>query len=102
MGIQRLILQMDNQACIEAIKNADHQGGECYHILNNCRRLISLLGSNFHIVHCFREGNRVADRLANIGVNLEMRKVYYDVPPHDIALLIQEDIIGMAYPRLVA
>lgn len=101
VGVQKLILQMDNKACIESLLNPDYHGGECFHILNNCRRIINSFGCNFNSFHCFREGNRVADRLANIGVGLRESVVYFDTPPPSISLLLWEDIVGVASARLV-
>ena len=101
MNIHKLFLQMDNQACIEGIKNADYQGGECFHILNKCRRLISSFNFHFRIVHCYREGNVVPDKLANLGVELIERFVLFEAPPHDITPLLHQDLIGAAHPRLI-
>lgn len=33
LGIQKLEVQIDNEACAHVIKNLDYQGGECYHII---------------------------------------------------------------------
>lgn len=101
MGITHLILQIDNQACIEVLNNETYQGGECYHILNNCRKLINSSNWNIHINHCYREGNKVVNKLVNIGVVQEERAVYLNVPPHEIVSLIQEVIMGVTTPRLI-
>lgn len=101
MGIQRLILQMDNKACIEVLNNDDYQGGECFYMLQQYRHIISHYDSNIRILHCYREGNKVADKLANVGVVQEEKIVYFNVPPHKITSLIHEDIMGVTTPRLV-
>lgn len=101
MGIQKLALQMDNKVCTEGLKNPDDHGGECFHILNNCRRLISNFDCNFQLFHCYCKGNRVADSLANIGVGIGESCVYFDTPPPSLTLLLWEDIVGIASSRYV-
>lgn len=59
MNITKLVLQLDNQACVEALKNQDYQGGECCHILKKCRTLINDPVWEIKIVHCYREGNLI-------------------------------------------
>lgn len=39
LDVTKLVLQMDNQACIEVFQNADYHGGEGYHLINFCRSL---------------------------------------------------------------
>ncbi|XP_021751076.1 uncharacterized protein LOC110716749 [Chenopodium quinoa] len=99
-GIRKLIVQMDNKACVEAMKNANQQHGECMHIINNCRSLCNVFVS-FAFVNCYREGNRVADILANIGVGFQERVVYFDDPPVEIKNFLWEDLVGVALPRMV-
>lgn len=50
MGVHKLVLQMENQACIEVLQNEDHQG-----ILNKCRSLINSSGWEIRLSHCYRE-----------------------------------------------
>lgn len=92
---------MDNKACIEALQNANHQGGECVHLLNAYRSLIHSEGWEFILAHCYREGNKVADRLANLGVFQGISVLFYEAPPQEITALLREDIVGVATPRLV-
>lgn len=46
------------------------------------------------VIHCFREGNKVAHKVANIGVVQAEDLVHVDAPPHDITQLLREDIMG--------
>ncbi|KAL2937063.1 hypothetical protein RDABS01_020512 [Bienertia sinuspersici] len=61
LGIKNLVVQMDNQACIQSIQSEEYVGGECFHILNLCRNIIKQTNWNVKLEHCYREGNRVAD-----------------------------------------
>ncbi|KAL2928004.1 hypothetical protein RDABS01_001753 [Bienertia sinuspersici] len=40
LGLCKIMLQMDNQACIQAMRGDDISGGEIYHLVLNCRKLI--------------------------------------------------------------
>lgn len=99
--VNKLVLQTDNQACIEAFSKVGHQGGECAHIITRCKMMLAATDWEVRIVHCFREGNRVADNLANIGVTQSEALVYFDAPPQAITQLLREDIMGVALPRFI-
>lgn len=68
IGIQKLILQMDNEACVHVIKSSAIHVSEAYHITNECRKLIAMADWEVHLQHCYIDGNKVADKLANMGV----------------------------------
>lgn len=101
MGIQKLVLQLDNKACVQALKNPEYQGGECHYIIQQCRNLISVTNWEIVINHSYREGNKVADCLANLGVIQEERIRYFHTPPYEISKLLFEDIMGVTTPRFV-
>ena len=102
LNIHKLLIQMDNKACLEGLQNPALQGGECVHILNSCRQIIDSFSCNISFLHCYREGNKVADALANIGVVLGEKCVFYETPPPSIAHLLREDIMGVTSARLVS
>ena len=52
-----------------------------------------------HISHCFREANRVADKLANIGVGLDTQCMFYDTPIPVVQDLLFADSIGVSWPQ---
>lgn len=35
MGCKKLVIQVDNEACVHVLKRSEYQGGECYHIINH-------------------------------------------------------------------
>lgn len=51
--------------------------------------------------HCYREGNKVADKLANLGVGQEERLLFFDNPPRELTSLLREDFEGVTTPRLI-
>lgn len=102
MGITKLEIQMDNEACVHVLKNMEFNGGECCHIINHFRWLLAQDTWETRIIHCYREGNKVADKLANIGVEQTDRLMMYHSPIAEIANLLREDFIGVTTPRLIA
>lgn len=102
MGLQKLIIQMDNKACLEGLQNPAIQGGECVRILNNGRSIINSFGCNISFLQFYREGNKVADALVKIGVELNEKCVYFEILPLSIIHLLREDIVVVASARLVA
>ncbi|KAL6146202.1 hypothetical protein ACLB2K_056885 [Fragaria x ananassa] len=63
----------------------------------NCLYRISTM--TFKSSHIFREGNRVADALANHGTSLS-EQIWWDVPPLFILSYYERDFLGMPNFRL--
>lgn len=40
-GITKLLMEMDNQACVQLLRGFSRNGGECTDIINKCRTLSS-------------------------------------------------------------
>lgn len=60
-----------------------------------------ILGNwSVRIRHVYREANRVADRLANMGVEQAEAFIVYDDPPASIRELLLADVMGVTTPRL--
>lgn len=51
--------------------------------------------------HIFREANKCADVLANLGFELYMAKVEFDSPPSIVQQVMFDDFRGISFPRLV-
>ncbi|THG05943.1 hypothetical protein TEA_022600 [Camellia sinensis var. sinensis] len=49
--------------------------------------------------HTLREGNKVADRLANIGVAQDEQVVILEDPPEDVTALVIDDMSGAHFER---
>lgn len=103
MNIPRLQVQMDNQVAVLALKNNDMYGGACIHIINRCWKLIEDSNWIVDIKHCYREGNRVADWLANQGVLQNNKVKFIQAPPPSLNLgrILFEDVVGVALPRFI-
>ena len=49
---------------------------------------------HFRSSHIFREGNKVADALANYGTSLSKQE-WWDTPPHFVLSYCNSDILGL-------
>ena len=74
---------------------------QLYHfIIKDCQDLLHKDGWRVKIEHCYHEANKVADRLANIGVEQTLLLVVLCTPPNSIRPLLFEDISGVFLPML--
>ncbi|EEF37721.1 nuclease, putative [Ricinus communis] len=49
---------------------------------------------NCIVSHVYREGNRAADKLAQIGHQLQKPKIWWHIPPDDVLPIVHEDAEG--------
>lgn len=68
-------------------------------LLLYCRDLLKRI-PQARIKHCYREGNKCADRLARLGADMEENFVVFDAPPPVIAPLLILDKLGMTQERV--
>lgn len=80
----------------------DTQANSPYiHIVRKCKALISRTDWEVSIGHCYREANRAADCLANLGVQSEQKIIMIEAVPKDLHAILLEDISGVTRPRWV-
>jgi len=70
-------------------------------LLRRCASLVKFPGWEVRITHCYRETNQVADKLANMGVELDLRCNTYHSPPCAVRDLVFADNVGVSWPRLI-
>jgi len=78
LDITRLWVQVDSFNLVELLKGESHSCAEHAPIVSQCRAIINHEGSEVLISHCYREANKIADALANIGCNLTSGLAMYD------------------------
>lgn len=101
LQIRKLVIQLDNMACVQALCNTHAGSGECAHLINYCRRVIGHDDWEVRIFHVYREGNRAADWLANHGVAQPLRSVILEDIPLALIRILDENIRSVALPRLI-
>lgn len=101
LQIANLQVQLDNLACVQMLKAGDTGRNECTHILHHCLQLIKHEGWTVHVKHVYREGNKAADWLANLGVSQLLPISVFSSAPRGLNTILDEDLRGVATPRSV-
>jgi hypothetical protein len=50
------------------------------------------------ITHVFREANRCADMLANMGCSNTDNIIYFEYPPAEVIQIVDDDYRGVSFP----
>jgi hypothetical protein len=51
--------------------------------------------------HVYREANKVADWLANLGCNLANGSILYEFPPREVQALVDDDVSEVSTSRMI-
>ena len=95
--IKRVWVQVDSSTLVGLLKDDSTYCAEHASIIRQCRDLIHQEGWEVRISHCYREANKVADALANMGCNFTSGVAIYDFPLPEIRedLLIVLGSVGL-------
>ena len=97
-GFTNIHIEGDNKILIQAVQGCIQPPWEIHVLVQDI--LFYLQKCNHVIVqHIFREGNRVADWLAKLGLSLSSTLVWNQVSNRDLLCLLQEDILGYTLAR---
>ncbi|KAL4393368.1 hypothetical protein AHAS_Ahas02G0045000 [Arachis hypogaea] len=99
MGMRKIIIYSDAAAVIALINNRR----ELHNHPNPLVRLIAKWKKRnweIYFSHILREGNRVADRLARIGAEIDPGLVFWDAPPQEVKDFVHEDGRGVMFPHI--
>ena len=99
LNYQPLIVELDSSDVI-AMLTSHTSFHHCNVLLNDCRWLLSRL-QIIEVRHVFREGNQVADSLANLGCLADSSFRSFVTPPSEILPLLQFDCNRVGKTRLV-
>ena len=66
-------------------------------------QVLMLLNQNWDVkvIHMYREGNRLADKLASMALQVDLGYHEVVVPLVHVTSLLMDDQIGVAFPRSV-
>lgn len=86
---------------MQALKSNISKRGECAHLINHYRSMINEASWEVKVVHVYRQGNRVADWLANHGMTQPQRTLVLEDIPITLTRILDEDNRDVAFPRFI-
>ena len=101
LQIHKLQVQLDNIACVQLLQAGDSGRNECTHLLRQCIQLIQSEAWEIQIRHVYREGNKAADWLANLGVTQLLPISIFSLAPRGLSSILDEDIRGVSTLRAI-
>jgi ribonuclease HI len=100
LGFRRVELHIDSQIVVKIIQEETRVSSSCWSLLRRIRQLL-VLDWEVRIQHSYREANKCADMLANIGCDSGGPLIYYESCPTPLSFLFAADLVGVATPRLI-
>ncbi|KAK2379785.1 Polynucleotidyl transferase, ribonuclease H superfamily protein [Trifolium repens] len=100
LGFTRIELNVDSSVVDHVLRRQGNNSPTGSALINQIRRLMDL---DWEVVvkHSYREANKCADVLANIGCTLDSHIMYYESCPSECHLVWSADVLGIATPRLI-
>ncbi|MCH81151.1 putative non-LTR retroelement reverse transcriptase, partial [Trifolium medium] len=93
LGFRKVELNVDSVAVVKVIKEGGTASNMGYSLVKEIRRHISF-GWEVKISQSYREANRCADALANMGYSLDGNIVFFEVCPSQLVQLVVSDALG--------
>jgi hypothetical protein len=93
-------LHIDSQVVVKIIQEDGTTSLSCWSLVRRIRQFLER-DWEIKIQHFYREVNKCADLLANIGCDSGGPLIYYESCLTPLSLLFAADIMGVATPRLI-
>lgn len=94
-------VRLDSKAVVECLKGKKDGNFRGWSLIWEIRKLLNS-GWTTKILHMYREANKFADILANIGCDQEPHIIEYEHPPSAISHELISDVMGVSTPRLIS
>jgi ribonuclease HI len=100
-GVKKLELRTDSAVLANSLQDRK-QGSVMGCVL--MRKIRTLMDGpwEIRIIHVYREANRCADMLANMGSEGTSGIVNFANPPSRVVQLVDDDVWGVSFPRLIS
>ncbi|KAK2385847.1 heat shock 70 kDa protein [Trifolium repens] len=100
-GVMRLEVRTDSQVIVQSLKNNTSGSSMGCALMKRIRNLLD--GPwEVRIIHVFREANRCADVLANMGSEGTSEIDFFVSPPSRARQIVEDDARGVSFPRLIS
>lgn len=102
LSLQQDIFELDSKVIVDMIHKKETRIGFLQPLLQEILELLLLPSWRTSVVHAFREANKCADLLANMGHSTSYEGVFFSTSFPSLSLLIQADVQGVCTPRIVS
>ena len=99
LNLNAIMVELDAKALVDALKNPSYANTIVSSLFNDCKRLAAQI-PQLSIKHIYRETNRCADHLANVGSDQSLDFSFYFCPPVDLVPLVMANCQGLYFNRL--
>jgi ribonuclease HI len=100
LGYKKVDVQMDSTIIVQTINNYSVANASGWGLTRKIRFFL-ILDWNVKIKHIYREANRGADMLTNIGCFHGIGLLVYHQPPSQLIQVLEVDIKGVSFPHRV-
>ncbi|KAK2365828.1 heat shock 70 kDa protein [Trifolium repens] len=101
LGFKKVELNIDSEAVVHVVNNGISSSVMGYSLLQRIRNLLSM-DWTVEMKHTYREANKCADGMANLGCTLRYDVIYFNSCPAQISELYHADMVGNSTPRLIS
>jgi hypothetical protein len=101
MGLRKIDLHIDSAVVVQMLLNRKLNSNSDGSLVLNIPNLMEL-DWEAKIAHAYRETNKCADALTNIGCQLGREIVFYEECPPQLRELVQADAMGITIPRMIS
>ena len=99
MNACAVLVELDAKSLVDALNNSSYCNSVISPLLDDCK-LLMVQTPHIRIKHTYREANKCADRLANLGLFQSVNFLVHSYPPIELIPLIEADSQGACYNRL--
>jgi ribonuclease HI len=99
-NIPRLEVQVDSTAVLQCLSSANNGSIRGRRLV---RKIQGLMEQDIEVQfkHVYREANKVADWLANLGCTLANGSIFYEFPPREVQALVDDDVSEVSTSRMI-
>lgn len=97
-GCKKLILESESMVAVTLVQEGVSESHHCGALVRAAREYLARPWE-VKVVHTLREGNKVADHLANVAHTLLLGLHILSSPPDGCGHLLWQDFLGTRFPR---
>jgi ribonuclease HI len=101
LGFKKVELNIDSEAVVHVVNNGISSSVMGYSLLQRIRNLLSM-DWTVEMKHTYREANKCAHGMTNLGCTLRYDVIYFNSCPAQISELCHADMVGNSTPRLIS